>query len=174
MLEPSGAGRRPSRAARGGGLADEDRRDAAAQEDHSHHAEQHAPREDRGDRPEPVAGEDERGPVARVPQRRPGAQKAQLGEAQRLCLWLPTVQIEVQLRHEVTRRLVRHAPECGHRGARPGGEERAAERVRALAADELAALGLAGGKGGEVDPAQVEVVDFLQEQIVRPVLLAVR
>src|SRR5439155_19771526 len=105
-------------------------------------------REDPGDRAEPVTGEDERCPVTRVPQRRSGMKKAQLGEAQRLCFWFPAVQLEVQLRHEVARGFVRHAPESGHRGSRPSRQERAAEPVRALALDELAALGLARGKCG--------------------------
>jgi len=145
-------GRRPSGAARGGGIADEARREAAAQEEHSHHAEQRAPREDAGDRAEPLTGEDERGPVARVPQLRSGAQKAQLGEAQRLCLWLPAVQLKYSCAMKsragssATRQRVVTAARA------PADRSAPAERVRPARRGQRCRVRSRSGKGGESTP----------------------
>src|SRR5439155_1376287 len=70
----------------------------------------------------------------------------------------------IEKRHELGARPIRHVPHRRHGCGGAGGKQRAAEPFDAFAAHDLAALGFAGRQRDERDVAQIEVVDFAEEE----------
>src|SRR3954464_2284118 len=91
-------------------------------------------------------------------------EELQLGEAERLGLRLAIVQLEVELLHQLRRRLVRHPPERGDGRAGARRQQSATEALQPLAADVLPHLGVARGKRRQIDSAEVEIIDLLEEK----------
>jgi hypothetical protein len=103
-----------------------------------------------------------------IAERGAALEKARLGEPERLGARLAALEVMVEVRHEGRRGRVRHSPQ--RRDGRPdaGREKSAAEALDAFAAQQAPALGFAGAQHGELHTLELQLVRFLQEQVVGP------